>query len=235
MKQHIIPLILLISVTVTVTVNGNEDPLIRQVVPEEELTTDPLLNTDDHHFTLFKTKFKRTYKTQEEHDYRFTVFKANVRRAKRHQILDPTAQHGVTKFSDLTPAEFKRTYLGLNAGGKGSNKLKLPADANKAPILPTNGLPEEFDWREKGAVTPVKNQDELDHGVHSCWVWIAGTAFEVQGTRLYWLSSRNSHGRKHLGGRRDTTSFAVVTMLVGWTPWFRPLSLQTPRKILNLV
>ena len=126
MKKNILSLILIISVTVT----GNEDLLIRQVVPEQEQQQEPT-TTDHHHFTLFKTKFKRTYATQEEHDYRFTVFKANVCRAKRHQILDPTAKHGVTKFSDL-----------------------IPADANKAPILPTSDLPEEFDSREKGAVTP---------------------------------------------------------------------------------
>ncbi|PWA55285.1 papain family cysteine protease [Artemisia annua] len=166
-NKNILSLLLILSVTVTVTVTGNEDdPLIRQVVPEQE-QQEP---TDHHHFTLFKTKFKRTYATQEEHDYRFTVFKANLRRAKRHQILDPTAQHGVTKFSDLTPAEFRRRYLGLSGGGK----IKLPSDANKAPILPTSDLPEEFDWREKGAVTPVKNQGSCG----SCWSFSTTGALE---------------------------------------------------------
>ncbi|KAF4367816.1 hypothetical protein F8388_016639 [Cannabis sativa] len=67
----------------------------------------------DHHFSLFKTKFGKSYASQEEHDYRFEVFKANLRRARRHQRLDPSANHGVTRFSDLTPAEFRRTFLGL--------------------------------------------------------------------------------------------------------------------------
>ncbi len=107
----------------------------------------------DHHFSLFKKRFGKTYSSQEEHDYRLSVFKANMRRALRHQKLDPSAVHGVTQFSDLTPAEFKRNFLGLK-----SKKLRLPADANKAPILPTADLPKDFDWREHGAVTPVKNQ-----------------------------------------------------------------------------
>lgn len=66
-------------------------------------------------------------------------------------MIDPSAEHGVTQFSDLTPSEFKQRYLGL----------KRPAfleGAQKAPILPTNNLPEDFDWRDKGAVTGVKNQ-----------------------------------------------------------------------------
>ena len=62
----------------------------------------------------------------------------------------------MTKFSDLTPREFKEKYLGLKGGNK--KKLKLPSDANKAPTLPTDNLPEDFDWRDQGAVTPVKNQ-----------------------------------------------------------------------------
>lgn len=143
-------ILLSLAVLASVAFSLSDDPLIRQVVPDSGSETDDLFSAD-HHFTLFKKKYNKSYATQEEHDYRFKVFARNLRRALRHQQLDPTAVHGVTQFSDLTPAEFRKTYLGLN-------RLKLPADARKAPILPTNDLPTDFDWREHGAVTPPKNQ-----------------------------------------------------------------------------
>lgn len=129
-----------------------DDPLIRQVVSDGVEAVDHLLHAE-HHFSLFKAKYGKTYATQEEHDYRFSVFKANLRRAERHQLLDPSAVHGVTKFSDLTPSEFRRSHLGLH-----KRRLKLPVDAHKAPVLPTNDLPTDFDWRDHGAVTGVKDQ-----------------------------------------------------------------------------
>lgn len=136
----------------TVTSTGDEDPLIRQVVDgQDESSSSPHMLSEEHHFSLFKRNFKKAYASQQEHDYRFKVFKSNLRRAARHQKLDPTATHGVTQFSDLTPAEFRRQFLGLR-------RLRMPKDATHAPILPTNDLPEDFDWREKGAVSPVKNQ-----------------------------------------------------------------------------
>ncbi|PSS31299.1 Cysteine protease [Actinidia chinensis var. chinensis] len=142
----------------------SDDLLIRQVVSDGE---DHILNAE-HHFSLFKSKYGKTYATQEEHDFRFSVFKANLRRAKRHQVLDPSAVHGVTQFSDITPAEFRRNFLGLK------RSLKLPEDAQKAPVLPTNNLPTDFDWREKGAVTRVKNQGFCG----SCWAFSATGALE---------------------------------------------------------
>ncbi|PON52002.1 Cysteine Protease [Parasponia andersonii] len=154
------------AVVSTVTakdVNGEDDLLIRQVVSGGD---DPLLNAE-HHFSSFKQKFGKAYATPEEHDYRFDVFKANLRRAKRHQKLDPNAVHGVTKFSDLTPGEFRRKFLGLK-------RLRLPTDAQKAPILPTNDLPTDFDWRDQGAVTEVKNQGSCG----SCWSFSTTGALE---------------------------------------------------------
>ncbi|KAK9220366.1 hypothetical protein WN943_009016 [Citrus x changshan-huyou] len=161
-------LLLLSSVLASAVAVSGDDAMIRQVVPSDgEQSEDHLLNAE-HHFSLFKSKFSKTYATQEEHDYRFRVFKANLRRAKRRQLLDPTAVHGVTKFSDLTPSEFRRQFLGLN------RRLRLPADAQKAPILPTNDLPTDFDWRDHGAVTGVKDQGACG----SCWSFSATGALE---------------------------------------------------------
>ncbi|KAI4297638.1 hypothetical protein L6164_037520 [Bauhinia variegata] len=157
--------LLVVSAIVSETENlsAESDALIRQVVDGDD---DPRLGAE-HHFSLFKHRFGKSYASKEEHDYRFKVFKANLRRARSHQNLDPSAVHGVTKFSDLTPSEFRKQVLGLRG-------LKLPSDANQAPILPTDDLPSDFDWRDHGAVTPVKNQGSCG----SCWSFSTTGALE---------------------------------------------------------
>ncbi|CAN1314692.1 Cysteine proteinase 15A [Linum perenne] len=140
-----------------------EDPLIRQVVSGIE---DHLLDAD-HHFASFKSKFGKNYATQEEHDHRFSVFKSNLLLAKSHQLMDPSAVHGITKFMDLTPKEFRQQHLGMR-------KLQVPSDANKAPVLPTKDLPTDFDWRDHGAVGKVKDQGSCG----SCWSFSVTGALE---------------------------------------------------------
>ncbi|XP_047321802.1 cysteine proteinase 15A-like [Impatiens glandulifera] len=157
-------LILSSAAAISIDLDDSTDILIRQVVSGGK---DDHLNAHNH-FSLFKTKYSKSYATQEEHDHRFLVFKKNLLRAKNHQAIDPTAVHGVTKFSDLTPEEFRHNYLGMNRG------LNLPTDAHEAPILPTNDLPEDFDWRVKGAVTDVKDQGSCG----SCWAFSTTGALE---------------------------------------------------------
>ncbi|XP_023511874.1 cysteine protease RD19A [Cucurbita pepo subsp. pepo] len=148
------------------------DFIIRQVVDDGGVNGgsngDDLLLGAEHHFSIFKRRFGKSYASNEEHDHRFRIFKANLRRARRHQALDSSATHGVTQFSDLTPSEFRRSFLGLR------DRLRLPADANKAPILPTDDLPTDFDWRDHGAVTEVKNQGSCG----SCWSFSTTGALE---------------------------------------------------------
>jgi cathepsin F len=129
-------------------------------------------------FEGFMHKFGKVYHTVEEFEHRFAVFKDNLVKAVKHQALDPSAMHGVTQFSDLTEEEFTSQYLGLKA----PETLK---NAAPAPSLPTGDLPANFDWRDHGAVTPVKNQVWGYH-VMSC---LSGMHVVMMMCLPSWLSS----------------------------------------------
>ncbi|CAA7399769.1 unnamed protein product [Spirodela intermedia] len=155
---------------------AEEGPVIREVVSESggaPVADEALLNAEGH-FAAFLKTYAKAYATPEEHSYRFSVFSDNLRRARRHQLLDPSALHGVTPFSDLTQEEFEKGYLGLHRRRPALFSVAASGNAHEAPILPTIDLPEEFDWRQRGAVTPVKNQGICG----SCWSFSAAGALE---------------------------------------------------------
>ncbi|MQL90608.1 hypothetical protein Taro_023194 [Colocasia esculenta] len=74
-------------------------------------------------------------------------------------LLDPTAVHWLTQFSDLTPEEFEPGYLRLHhrLPPMFSKKAAGVGSAHEAPMLPTDDLLADFDWKDHGAITPVKN------------------------------------------------------------------------------
>lgn len=118
-------------------------------------------------FKQFMLTHKKHYKSKQEYNYRFKVFRDNM---KYVQYLNDnemgTATYGITKFSDLTRKEFSETYLGYRPELASENEIPFPKAA-----IPDVELPTEFDWRQKGAVSEVKDQGSCG----SCW------AFSVTG------------------------------------------------------
>jgi KDEL-tailed cysteine endopeptidase len=91
---------------------------------------------------------------------RFNVFKENVRYIHEANKKDRPFRLALNKFADMTTDEFRRTYAGsrvrhhrsLSGGRRQGSGSSMYADAEN--------LPAAVDWRQKGAVTPIKDQGQ---------------------------------------------------------------------------
>jgi cathepsin L len=119
--------------------------------------------------------------------HRYQVFKKNMDYVNDWNARGDSYTMSLNKFADLTNAEYKRLFMGINV-----DVVKNPSLMSRETVkLSPNGVPDSVDWRTKGIVTPVKDQGQCG----SCWSF--STTGSVEGVhaqstgKLVSLSEQN--------------------------------------------
>lgn len=128
-------------------------------------------------FVWYKTVLiiGQNYTTPAEEKFRMKVFMENKAKVAKHNRRAHRGKHSYTlkmnKYGDLLHHEFVTKFTGFR------NDLE-----RKKPLLgatfisPANvEIPDEVDWRAKGAVTPIKDQGSCG----SCWAFSAVSFYYI--------------------------------------------------------
>jgi hypothetical protein len=110
-------------------------------------------------YEMWLVKHGKAYNALGEKERRFEIFKDNLKFVDQHNSVgNPSYKLGLNKFADLSNEEYRAAYLGTRMDGK----RRLLGGPKSARYLFKDGddLPESVDWREKGAVAPVKDQGQ---------------------------------------------------------------------------
>ncbi|XP_071491786.1 cathepsin L-like peptidase [Diadema antillarum] len=144
----------------------------------------------EEEWTAWKLKFGKVYADDFEESKRSSIWRENLEFVTKHNVRydlgEFTYKLGINEYSDLQNHEFVELMTGYqrNISGKATTGSVFLAPENVQ-------IPDSVDWRTKGYVTAVKNQQHCG----SCWAFSATGSLEGQQFRktgkLVSLSEQN--------------------------------------------
>jgi len=121
-------------------------------------------------FNTWKAQNEKVYSSEAEDAERFAVFVANYDFINEYNAQNTGTILGLTPFADMTNEEFAASRYCIDGDMAILNHNSQPA----APFDENAEIPASVDWRQKGAITPIKNQGQCG----GCWSFAAAAGLE---------------------------------------------------------